>query len=384
MSEAKTFQTGNFVAALVTIATCDVAFGLTLQLQPLLLERLGMEAWLMGTIAAMGPFGILVAGPFLPAIIARFGGKPVAIAALLTILACLGLFPVLQPLYWWFPLRFLLGMAIGTLFTVSETWMLTVSTDANRGRVMGIYTSVLSVTFAVGPLILPYTGIDGLLPWVICMGFVTAALLPMIFVGVRDVAKDEGEGSYYKVIRAAPLLFLCVCTATLFDSVMMSFFTIFAMRNGVPLETASQALGVSIIVGVVFFYPLGLWADRWSKAGVIAVCATATVLAAFAIMPAVSTWAIWPLTAVMACTGFGVYVVALAIIGDIFKGKDVIAASAAVAGMWGIGGIVGPPLAGKIIDVAGINAFGYVVAGFYLMLLAALAASRGRFAVAHG
>ncbi len=379
MSQQQALQRGTLIAALATIAACDVAFGLTFQLLPLLLEQRGVPAWLIGVNAAMGPLGILLAGPMLPGIIARFGGKQVAATAILCILLCLLVMPLVPPLWWWFPLRFALGVATGSLFTISEMWMLTISNDRNRGRIMGVYTSVLSVTFAVGPLILPITGIEGLMPWLISAVFVALGYLPLLFVGVQDVDRDDTGGGYRKVIATAPLLFACICTATLFDSVMMSFFTIFATRNGVPLDTASRALGVGIIVGVFFFYPLGLWADRWSKPGVIAICAIVTIIAALLIGPLVTTWAIWPLTIVMSCTGFGVYVVALALIGDIFRGKDMIAASAAVAGMWGVGGIIGPPIAGRMIDIFGVNAYGPIIAGFYALLLMALAFSRGRF-----
>lgn len=369
---------GTLVAALATVGVCDVAFGLTFQLQPLILEGLGFPAWLIGINAAMGPLGILLAGPFLPAAVAHFGGKRMASLAIVMIAICLTAMALLQPLYWWFVARFFMGMAIGTLFTVSETWMLTIATDENRGRIMGIYTSMLSVTFAIGPMILPFTGTQGLMPWIICIGFVALGLLPLLFVRVREAAEDGGKGNVFQVIGRAPVLFACVGAATLFDSVFISFFTIFAVRRGVDLATASTVLGTGIIGGVVFFYPLGLWADRWSKHGVVIVCAIATIASCLALVQLVDTLAIWPLTILLATSAFGVYVVALALIGDVFKGKDMVAASAAVAAMWGIGGIVGPPIAGRMIDAFGINALPLTLGAFYLLLLAAMGANGGR------
>ena len=66
---------GTLIAAMATVGVCDVAFGLTFQLQPLILEAMGIPAWIIGINAAMGPLGILLIGPFLPRIIAGFGGK---------------------------------------------------------------------------------------------------------------------------------------------------------------------------------------------------------------------------------------------------------------------------------------------------------------------
>jgi MFS family permease len=369
---------GTLIAALATIGVCDVAFGLTFQLQPLLLEAQGIPAWLIGINAAMGPLGILLIGPLLPKIIATYGSKPVAVLAIFTIAMALLAMALLPPLYWWFLFRFFLGMATGTLFTVSETWMTAISTDQNRGRIMGIYTSMLSVTFAVGPMLLPFTGINGLLPWLICVACVLAGLLPLLFVKIREVSDEGGKGSVAGVLKQQPLLFACIAAATLFDGVLISFFTIYGTKSGLPLGTASTLLGTGIIAGVLFFYPLGLWADRWSKNGVVMLCSISTIIAALAIVPLINTPLIWPVMILLSTSAFGVYVVALAMIGDAFKGRDVVAGSAAVAAMWGLGGIIGPPIAGRLIDAFGYGVFPYVLAGFYALLTHTLASNGGR------
>ena len=56
----------TIVAAIATIACCDIAMGLTLQLLPLLMEQNRTPAWIMGLNAAMAPLGILLGGPLLP------------------------------------------------------------------------------------------------------------------------------------------------------------------------------------------------------------------------------------------------------------------------------------------------------------------------------
>lgn len=366
----------TLVTALVTVGICDVAFGLTLQLQPLIMEEQGVAAWLIGLNATMGAIGILLIGPFLPAIVARAGSKIVAATAIVVIVATLLAMALLPPLYWWMPLRFLMGMAIGTLFAVSETWIISIATDENRGRLMGIYTSMLSVTFATGPMILPFTGTSGLLPWIICAICVSLGLIPLTVLKVHEVAREGGKGSVLGVVSRAPMLFACIGAATIFDSILMSFFTIYAVRNGVELSKASWLLGIGIISGVALFYPIGLAADRWSKSGTVAVTAILTIAAALLMKPLLPTVWAWPLMIIFITSAFGVYVVALAVIGDVFTGKDVVAASAAVAAMWGVGGIIGPPIAGRLIDSYSMIVFPYILAIIYIALLASLVANR--------
>ena len=74
------YRTGNIVAALAAVGACDIAFGLTLQLMPLLMEREGWPAWAIGLNVAMGPIGILMAGPFLPKFLGRVGTRRAAFA----------------------------------------------------------------------------------------------------------------------------------------------------------------------------------------------------------------------------------------------------------------------------------------------------------------
>jgi MFS family permease len=378
-SQAMTFDSkATLVVALATVGICDVAFGLTLQLQPLLMEARGIPAWIIGLNATMGAIGILSIGPFLPAIVEKLGSRQVARIAIITIVATLLLMPAVPLPYWWFPLRFFMGMAIGSLFAVSETWVLSIATEENRGRLMGIYTSTLSVTFAAGPMMLPWTGIEGWTPWLICAACVTLGLFPLSTLNVREVAEEGGKGGLLDVIGRAPMLFGCIAAATVFDSILISFFTIFAERNGVEIARASWLLGVGIIAGVALFYPIGLLADRWSKPGTIVITALLTIAAALALRPLLATFWAWPLAIIFITAAFGIYVVALAVIGDLFKGKDMVAASAAVAAMWGVGGIIGPPIAGRLIDHYGVNAFPWVLSGIYALVVLALTLNRFR------
>ncbi|MEQ1522092.1 MAG: MFS transporter, partial [Aestuariivirga sp.] len=103
---ATPWRYGNLVAAIATIASCDIALGFTFQLLPILMEMQHIPAWIIGLNTAMGPIGILLAGPFLPRIISRVGAKRVAYFAVIFIMSALFAFKAVPNLYIWFPLRF--------------------------------------------------------------------------------------------------------------------------------------------------------------------------------------------------------------------------------------------------------------------------------------
>ncbi len=377
----------TIVAAIATIACCDIAMGLTLQLLPLLMEQNKVPAWIMGLNAAMAPLGIILGGPFLPRIVSRFGSKRVVYASIVMTMATLACFKLFPSIWAWFAIRFVFGMAASTLFTVSEAWILSGSEQGNRGRVTGFYTSILAISFSIGPLIIPFTGIDGWLPWLIGIACVGISAVPLAMLHISEAAFQHKEGGgFLAFVKRAPLLLFAVGTLTFFDAVILSFFPIFGLRSGLTVEQVTLILGVAIIGNALMQLPIGMLADKWSRMGVIVLSAVITAILAMSMIWTIDSWLIWPVMLVLGTTAFAIYTVALAILGDNFEGPDLIAGSAAFAAMWGIGGLLGPPIAGAATDAFGIDAIPVTISLVYVVLLIGLALSGGKFVkrAAHG
>jgi MFS family permease len=375
------------VAAIATVACCDIAMGLTLQLLPLLMEQRNVPAWIMGLNAAMAPLGILVGGPFLPRIVSRLGSKRVVYASIVMIIATLAAFKLFPSIWAWFAIRFAFGLSAGTLFTVSEAWILSGADDGNRGRVSGLYTSILAITFSIGPLIIPLTGLDGWMPWLIGMVCVAMSAIPLTLLRVSEEAFQHKDGAgFLAFVQRAPMLLFAVGTLTFFDAVMLSFFPIFGLRSGLSVEQVTLILGVAIIGNALMQIPIGILADKWSRLGVITISSVVTALLALAMIWTVKSWLIWPVMLVIGTTAFAIYTIGLTILGDNFTGPDLIAGSAAFAAMWGIGGLLGPPIAGAATDAFGIDAIPLTVCLVYVLLLVGLTLTGGRLvrSAAHG
>jgi MFS family permease len=375
------------VAAIATVACCDIAMGLTLQLLPLLMEQRNVPAWIMGLNAAMAPLGILLGGPFLPRIVSRLGSKRVVYASIVMIIATLAAFKLFPSIWAWFAIRFAFGLSAGTLFTVSEAWILSGADDGNRGRVSGLYTSILAITFSIGPLIIPLTGLDGWMPWLIGMVCVAMSAIPLTLLRVSEEAfQHKDSAGFLAFVQRAPMLLFAVGTLTFFDAVMLSFFPIFGLRSGLSVEQVTLILGVAIIGNALMQIPIGILADKWSRLGVITISSVVTALLALAMIWTVKSWLIWPVMLVIGTTAFAIYTIGLTILGDNFTGPDLIAGSAAFAAMWGIGGLLGPPIAGAATDAFGIDAIPLTVCLVYVLLLVGLTFTGGRFvrSAAHG
>ena len=93
---------------------------------------------------------------------------------------------------------------------------------------------------------------------------------------MRIFARGEHQ-SFTAFVARAPLLLFAVSTATIFDAVMLAFFVIYGLRNGMSLQAASWALAVAIAGNALFQYPIGMLADRWSRASIMWSAAILTI-----------------------------------------------------------------------------------------------------------
>ena len=152
------------------------------------------------------------------------------------------------------------------------------------------------------------------------------------------------------------------------------------MGRGLSLSNASEILGLAIVSGSLLFFLLGMLGDRFGRNRVVLICVVLTILNAALLTVFITTPFALAHTILLITTAFGIYVLGLAIVGDVFKGPDVVAGSAGVAAMWGFGGLVGPPAAGAAIDAFGFNAMPITIMLLYIILLIALMLNGGKLA----
>jgi MFS family permease len=365
----------NLIAAIATVACCNICIGLTFQLNPLLLEQAGWSKAAIGAVVAMGPLGVLITASQFPRLVGLFGHKRVIAAAIIGLLGSLLTFNAVAHELW-FVVRFVFGAAVALLFTASEAWLLAFSTDENRGRVFGLYTTVLTMTFAVGPLVIPFTGINGWLPWLTGAAFILPGLLILMLVKPGPIHASEESHGIFGVMHKEPLLFAAILSFTLFESVQIPFFAIFAEGRGIGIDEASRILGVGIVTCALLYYPFGQLSDRIDRARLAIFSALATIVLSLLLIPAITHWSVWPLNVALRLFAIGPYIVAFAIIGARFKGAEMLSAAAGVSMLWGVGGLIAPPVAGFAIDQFGVNAMPVILAVIFLLLLVGFAANR--------
>lgn len=355
---------------IATVSVFAIAQGLTYPLLSFILERQGASPSLIGLSAAMTPLGFILSAPVIPSLVRRFGAARTALFCALFGATLLALIGWTQDVWLWFPLRFLLGFSINPLYVISETWMLMLAPAASRGRIMGVYTSVVSAGFATGPLILAIAGTEGWAPFmvgIVAFGLCTfclSAVLPRL----PEIHDADEQASLGRFIPVAMLLLFAVTVAAAFEQSLLSLMSVYARSYGIAEATTASLLAVFIAGNIALQVPFGMAAERIGPAKGLALCAAASTVGCLLLPLVFATPLIWPLAFVLGAVSFGIYTMALIELANRFTGPILMAGNAAFALFWGVGGIAGPPVTGAIMDMVGIQGLPLTIGAFCLVL----------------
>lgn len=357
-------------AVIATAGVFVIALGLMHPLLALILKKQGFSATLIGANSAMAPLGIILSAPLIPRLADRIGAARVAVicAALTSIL--LALIGAFQNIIFWFPARFALGMVINGTYVISETWVNELATSQNRGRIMGFYTTILSAGFALGPFILAVTGTSGWLPFLVAITIMVITTVGLFFIRYRipEFAAD-GKESVRTFLPLAPMLLVAIGIIAFFDQSALSLLPVYGLQFGLTERVTVIAVGVLISGSVLTQYPIGWIADLLSRRSVMIGCALLTVAGSLSLPFVITTTLLlWPLLFLWGAAAFGVYTVALAELGDRFSGRMLLVGNAAFGMMWGIGGVIGPPIAGGAMDLFGPHGLPASLGAAYVLL----------------
>jgi MFS family permease len=363
---------------IATVSVFAVSQGLTYPLLSFLLQQQGVSPGMIGLSAAMTPLGFMVSAPLIPWMSRRAGPGRLAVGCAAGAAAVLFLIAWTRDPVAWFPLRFILGFLANPLYVVSETWLITIVPPARRGRFMGIYTSIVSAGFAIGPLTLATVGIEGWPPFLVGIGsfVVCGAVLVAVLPRLPVFENEAGHGSVVGFAVHAPLLVLAVFCTAAFEQSLMALIAVYGEAYGSSETRISSLLTVFIAGNIALQVPLGLLTERIGTTRALVLCASLAVLGS-ALLPFIfATPAVWPMAFLWGAVAFGIYTIALIGLGERFSGTLLITGNAAFALTWGFGGIAGPPLTGAAMGAVGVQGLP-VVLGLMCLVLVASASLRG-------
>lgn len=227
--------------------------------------------------------------------------------------------------------------------------------------------------YAAGPFTLTFIGIEGWAPFSVGIGgFLLCAVILRLVSSKLAGFEDDGQpaGSFVGFARLAPALLLAVLVSAAVQQSTYALVPVFGAGYGQP-EAVLAALVMALSLGnILLQVPLGVLAERFGGRPMILACAVATTTCAVLLSLLITTPLIWGVLLVMGAVGYGVYTMALVELGSRFGGSLLVTGNAAFALLWGVGGIVGPPGAGLLMQAIGPLGLPTVIIGLDALLVA--------------
>ncbi|WP_259780815.1 MFS transporter [Aestuariispira ectoiniformans] len=349
MGHSKRFNLACVIAAMFVV---NMVYSLSLPLLAVRLDAMGITETVIGLNTAVQPLAGVLVAPFFPALLSRFGAKPILITALVTIGVVFPLFTVMESLSGWFVLRAFAGAAACALWVVSEAWIHDLAEDHSRGRVIGVYATAGSAGLAIGPLILALTGTATIEPFLIGAGLCLICLIPVMLAdgGSYSVEKSKGKGGLIACLLFAPLPMVINLVMSASYEATHAFLPL--VPAGVGEKDIFLLLGLLGVGGMLSQYPMGWLADRMNRLALVAGLTLGEFLMILGYQhfltaePAGIIYFLFWGTAGSALYGMGVLLV-----GHFFKGHALAVGSAAFSAMYNVGVLVGPSTAGVMVDV---------------------------------
>ncbi|MBS0220538.1 MAG: MFS transporter [Proteobacteria bacterium] len=371
--------------ALLPVYVACLAFGVqvgaALPLVPLALERRGVDNFTIGLVSAAWGIGMISTAHRIPAVAARIGATPLICLSLLVTAVIAVAFAYTESTVLWFGLSLLSGVSGGVPWVVSEIWINLVVDERRRGRAVAVYSTLVALGLAVGPVVLQVVGVYGPRPFLVTALLTLLIALPLLpSWRTAPVIEESEAGGFWRIVRLAPLPMLAVLACGLGEQAAFSFLPVYAVMSGIAPQTGAMWLSAFVIGNLVLQWPIGWAADHWDRRKVLAGCALFSA-AMTILLPMVDLQSPGILALLVAWGGisFGIYTVGLALLGQRFAGGDIAVANAAFTIFYTMGGLVGRPIIGAVMDIVGDAGFGPSIAFFYLVAgVGALLALRWR------
>lgn len=351
-------------------------FGITL-----LMIGNGLQGTLIGVRATMEGFstattgmimslyyaGYLGGSVFVPRLVKNVGHIRVfaalaSLASVTTLLHGVLVDPVI-----WGGARILTGFCFAGLYIVIESWMNDISTNANRGKILGAYLLIFYGAMVLGQYLMNVAPPEEVELFVVTSILISLALLP-ISLSSRPAPKFEAPHptGLKEVYKASPLGVTGIFFAGLGNGIFFTLGPVFALQSGMSVSGIANFIAVFAMGGVVAQMPLGLLSDKVERRKIIILISL--LAAVFTLLCFLFTdlgLLLYVLVFLYGCAALSIYGICAAYTNDHLEREQYVGASAALILISGSGALAGPLTASLVMTAYGKEAFFPLLAAIY-------------------
>ena len=353
--------------AIIAIATLLIGMAVLLAGNGLLGTLLGVRGELEGFSNAMLGFimgayffGFVAGTLVIPKVIRRVGhirmfAALASVASVATLLHGLLVFPA-----FWMLLRVVSGMCIVGIYIVIESWLNSQTDNESRGHVFSAYMTTTLIGLGIGQVLLLAGDIDTLFLFALASVLLSIGLVPVALTRVLEpVIQDAGRLSLVELYNISPLGVVGCVFAGLGTGALWGLGPVFAAGIGLGSAGIAGYMGLTILGGILFMWPVGKLSDRFERRRILMWTCVATALAASVALWLTRIDTSWVLIGgfLYGAVGFSIYSLSVAHTNDHIDSSQMLETTSSLQLLWGCGAVVGPIGAGMLMQWTGPMAF---------------------------
>ena len=372
-----TFQKylGNQYKTYIVLLLCALIIGIKLgtlvPLLALILESRGFNNTIINWNFISQPLAVLLFVRITPIIIHKIGlAKSIIIAQIVTIILYFT-FPIFESLTAWFLIRFTIGFAGALAWNAFDTWMLSMTNDDNRGKIISLYNAFFMIGFALGPMILSFTGTEGWFPFIVISSLSFIAILPLILLDISDPELPEKKPlPVIATIFAAPTIFGAAVICGLDDAMFAMNIPLFMMENGFTKKMGLQFITIATVGGIVTQPLIGILLDKLEKRLLMNTAVLIVFVSPILFALNLDSFLIM----IISCLIWGgavssLFAISLTMLGERYNASQVAGATAILVMIFESGSALGPFIAGPAMDIFGSFGLIYTICTITFLFL---------------
>lgn len=354
------------------ISACQNLFFLLLPLQ---LKASGYETGSIGLAMSFYAFGAILAGLFGAKVIAYVGhirtfslmsGVMVTVAALHSFYDSIWLTGLL---------RAVAGFSLITNFITLESWLNVITDKSNRARTFSIYQICvgiggISAPFALNSFDLSDPRLFGLVGVFLSISII---IMSVTMLPAPSISEKTNALPFKELWNHSPSGTMSCFCAGLITSVSVSLISLYATERELTGWAFSLVLSSVVLGGLLTQYPTGWFADRFDKRSVAsALMAVGTIANSLIILDSQWRLPLPVLTLAFLISGgsaAALFPLAVTQVFDHIDPKDAVRATGTLQITLGLGGFLGPVLAGNLMDLFGTISLFYYIGAVHLFVM---------------
>ena len=339
----------------------------------------GLQGTLLGVRATLEGFGTGVTGLVMTCYFVGFLGGSMLVPRLLANVGHVRVFAALAslasaaallhtvlvtPTTWGF-IRIVTGFAFAGLYVVAESWINDAATNRTRGQLLSVYMIMVFGGMGAGQLLMNLYDPRGFELFVLVSVLVSFALIPItLSVGRAPPFEAPESISARALFRASPLGVSGAFLIGIAHSALFAMGPVYATEVGLSVERISLFIAVALFGGLMLQWPIGWLSDRFDRRKVIVAMAwVATGASLVAGAGGADSYALLLVsTALLGGMSLPLYSLCGAHTNDHLTPQQIVAASATLVLIGGVGLTMGPSLAAAIMQLSGPQGMFWLVA----------------------